>query len=109
MILRDDLINYLADNEGEIKDMAIKMFYGHAQQWEELVYQDALTQAYCKCGAELKDWGPLCTMCDADESDNMVHSFHQAWEYPPAHKKGAATLKEWGPFGIGPLRFIAVG
>lgn len=116
------LINYLADNDGEIKDMEIKRFCQNAVQREEqdiwnLIDNErymwfALNEPSqrCKCDNIMEmDKGPLCHNCDTKEAYALAQSFHQTWEYPPAHKQGAATQKKWGPLGMAPLYTIGVG
>jgi hypothetical protein len=109
-----DLINYLADNEGEIHSMKTKRFYQHATRRDllELALAEPEREVYtaCMCGASiLVGIGPLCVTCDADESDALVQSFHQAWEYPRSYRKQDALIKKWGRLGVGPAYSIGVG
>lgn len=116
------LINYLADNEGETYESKIKQFYQNDQQREEQDIWDSIDSERdlwltlnepsrrCKCNHVM--WmgrGPLCYNCDLEEAEALVRSFHGSWEYPPAHKKGVAFLKEWGSLCGWPAYTIGVG
>lgn len=96
-----DLINYLADDSGEIHSMKIKQFYQNAQSLNE-------GQLCSKCNSSVVDEGVLCVSCDLEEASYLIHSFHDTWEYPPNHKQRVNIEKQRGYFDWNSLEYVRV-